>query len=41
MGSRWTADLAYSFEWVDPDFGDPSRGRGSRQDLALQLRWPF
>jgi hypothetical protein len=40
-GSRWSADLAYAFAWVDPDFGDPTRDRGSRQEVALQLRWPF
>ncbi|MBI3539860.1 MAG: hypothetical protein HY076_06270, partial [Candidatus Eisenbacteria bacterium] len=40
-GSRWSADLGYAFQWVDPDFGDPSRARGSQQELALQLRWPF
>lgn len=40
-GSRWSADLAYAFDWLDPDFGDPLRQRRSGQEFVLQVRWPF
>ena len=41
VGSRWSVDLGYAFEWVNPDFPDPVRSRETRQRLALQTRWPF
>jgi len=40
-GSRWSLDLAYSVEWLDPDFADPTRSRETRRQLAVQSRWPF
>jgi hypothetical protein len=41
VGSRWSVDLGYAFEWVNPDFADPARSRETHQRLALQTRWPF
>lgn len=41
VGSRWSVDLGYAFEWLNPDFPDPVRSRETRQRLALQTRWPF
>jgi hypothetical protein len=41
VGSRWSVDLGYAFEWVNPDFGDPVRSRETHQRLAVQTRWPF
>lgn len=40
-GARWSLDVGYAYEWVRPDFVDPARTRGSRQQVALQMRWPF
>ncbi len=41
LGSRWSLDLGYAYEWVRADFVDPARSRGAHQHLAVQMRWPF
>jgi hypothetical protein len=41
MGSTWRIDAGYGFDWINPDFGDPTRSRSTRQQLSVQLRWPF
>jgi hypothetical protein len=41
VGSRWSVDVAYAYEWVRPDFGDPVNLRENHQRLAVQSRWAF
>lgn len=38
-GVRWGIESGYSIDWSRSDFGDPAESRGSRQNLALQVRW--
>lgn len=40
-GARWSADLAFAFEWLRPDFVDGANTRGDGRRIALQLRWPM
>ena len=40
-GSRWSVDLGYAYEWVYPDFVDPTHQRETHRRLAAQMRWPF
>jgi hypothetical protein len=40
-GTGWGLDAGYAFEWVLPDFADPTSTREYRQQLAVQMRWPF
>ncbi len=39
--SAWGLESGYRVEWTDSDFGDPADSRGSRQNLALSVRWLF
>jgi len=41
IGSRWSVDLGFALDWVDPDFGDPIHTRERHQQLAIQSRWVF
>ncbi|MEO5618276.1 MAG: hypothetical protein ABIS67_10925, partial [Candidatus Eisenbacteria bacterium] len=41
MGSRWSFDAGYAFEWGQADFGTPIRPRSTRQQLGLQMHWGF
>ena len=41
LGARWRVDAGYAFDWINPDFGDPTRSRATRQQLSVQLRWPL
>lgn len=38
-GSVWSIDVGWSFEWLKPDFDDPTNPREARQNLAAQFRW--
>lgn len=40
-GTTWSFEAGYAFEWLQPDFGDPSERREGRQQLAAQIRWAF
>jgi hypothetical protein len=40
-GAVWSFDAGYGVEWRRADYGDPAQPRGSRQQLASQLRWTF
>ena len=40
-GARWSADLAFAYEWLRPDFVDGANTRGDQRRMALQLRWPL
>ncbi len=40
-GAIWSFDAGYGLEWWRADYGDPALPRGSRQQLASQLRWVF
>jgi hypothetical protein len=40
-GATWGFEAGYAIEWLQPDFGDPTEGRESRQQLAGQVRWVF
>jgi hypothetical protein len=40
-GALWTVDAGYALEFLQPDFGDPTEARESRQQLAAQMRWAF
>jgi len=38
-GGHWGVETGYAYEWGGPDYGEPFRLRGHRQQLALQIRW--
>ena len=40
-GAIWSFDTGYGLEWWRADYGDPALPRGTRQQLATQLRWVF
>lgn len=39
--ATWSLETGYAVEWLQPDFGDPTGARSSRQQLAAQVRWTF
>jgi len=39
--ASWTVEAGYEFEWLTPDFGDPTEGRETRHQAGIQLRWSF
>jgi hypothetical protein len=41
LGTTWSFEAGYAFEWLQPDYGDPTERREGRQQLAAQIRWVF
>ena len=41
VGTTWSVETGYAFEWLNADFGDPSASQRSRQNLSLQFHWGF
>lgn len=41
VGTTWSVETGYAFEWLASDFGDPGATQRSRQNLSMQVHWGF